>query len=462
MSEGWRRKTYYKPRVLIDVGRVLDPQFPDSVICLTGSELELLRNLTQYLHRRSTFADTYHDNHYLIADNDDWDSLQSIVASLEEKLMGCEEFLTLLEGILEQVTCACQQSTRLADVIDNLPFYGPSIQPVIDSYLDGGGVQVEDTYQGGTVLDAARCAVAQLAYWLAYEVTTEIFQPIGAEAVDILLPMAMVALAVLCGSSVLGIPIGLLLALLWSIIKIDVAGSLEDVENAILANERELTCALYLGLWGSYADASARACVVVNEMSGLSVLDKAALRLLFQPFMIALAKLAYTNNTAWAQQRIEAGKCDCCETTQGSNWYAVELNPNDNTLSGASPGCWQGYVDNGEEQVALVWRVQELSGENLLLKCMSAHEAGCVGLGTWPNTSAHKPNGVYFSYTKFKFNNGECKQELCPGATDLPEVVYHPDGPSDVNAGFHFTGTDRYVEIVFLYQVFMGTAPPCP
>lgn len=83
-----RRRNYDSRRVLIDSARVLDPQFDDSLVYLTGAQQELLRNLTQYLHRQGTFVDTYYAQHYLTPDADDWDMIQSIIADLEETLMG--------------------------------------------------------------------------------------------------------------------------------------------------------------------------------------------------------------------------------------------------------------------------------------------------------------------------------------------------------------------------------------
>ncbi|GAG68916.1 unnamed protein product, partial [marine sediment metagenome] len=94
MTDVWRRKTYYRPRVLIDTARVLDPQTPDSLLCITGAQLEMLRNLTQYLHRRSSFADERHDGYYIAPDNDEWDEIEAITAELEETLMGCEDITT--------------------------------------------------------------------------------------------------------------------------------------------------------------------------------------------------------------------------------------------------------------------------------------------------------------------------------------------------------------------------------
>ena len=112
-DESWRRKTYYTPRVLITTDDVLDCPFPDTLLCLTGAELQLLRNMTQYLHRRSTFASEYHDGYYLAPSNEEWNVLDRIVAELEDKLMGCEELTQLLEDIKAAAECACEKLTAL-------------------------------------------------------------------------------------------------------------------------------------------------------------------------------------------------------------------------------------------------------------------------------------------------------------------------------------------------------------
>lgn len=94
-----RRRQYQNWRVMIDSARILDSPFDDSLICLSGAELELLRNITQYLHRQDTFVATYYNNHYLTPDLDAWDAIAAIVAGLEEKLMGCAEIETLIDQI---------------------------------------------------------------------------------------------------------------------------------------------------------------------------------------------------------------------------------------------------------------------------------------------------------------------------------------------------------------------------
>ncbi len=86
MSEQRYGYTYH--RVLIDSARVLDPQFDDAVIYVTGAQLEMLRNMTQYLNRLSTYVSGYHLNYYHSPTVEDYDSILAIVADLEETLMG--------------------------------------------------------------------------------------------------------------------------------------------------------------------------------------------------------------------------------------------------------------------------------------------------------------------------------------------------------------------------------------
>jgi hypothetical protein len=88
MSQGYKYN-----QVLIDASRILNSPFSDAVLLVSGAQLELLRNMTQYLNRRSTFVDTYHTNYYQLPSDGDWDEIQAVVADLEYKLMGSDNTL---------------------------------------------------------------------------------------------------------------------------------------------------------------------------------------------------------------------------------------------------------------------------------------------------------------------------------------------------------------------------------
>lgn len=88
MSEHERRQGYAYNRVLIETAHVLVPEFADAVVWLSGAQLQMLRNITQYLNRQETYVDDYMPGYYVTPDADDYDSILEIVADLEETLMG--------------------------------------------------------------------------------------------------------------------------------------------------------------------------------------------------------------------------------------------------------------------------------------------------------------------------------------------------------------------------------------
>lgn len=88
MSESDRRHGYVRNRVLIETERVLTPEFADAVVWLSGAQLQMLRNITQYLNRQDTYVDDYMPGYYVAPDAADYDTILEIVADLEETLMG--------------------------------------------------------------------------------------------------------------------------------------------------------------------------------------------------------------------------------------------------------------------------------------------------------------------------------------------------------------------------------------
>lgn len=88
MSSADRREGYIHNRVLIDSSRVLDAQFSDTLVFLTGAQVEMLRNVVQYLNRWDTYVSEYQDGYYITPSAEDYDSILAIVADLEEELMG--------------------------------------------------------------------------------------------------------------------------------------------------------------------------------------------------------------------------------------------------------------------------------------------------------------------------------------------------------------------------------------
>lgn len=458
MAEEWRRKDYYMPRVLIDVDRILDPQSGDSLLCITGAQLEMLRNLTQYLHRRSTYVKEYHDDYYYCADNDDFDTIEAIVAELEETLMGCEELKASLDAITAQLACLCSAAQYQAQD-------GKYLDPTIENYIDDGNLQIEDDY-GVTIPDAGdKCPLAQLVWWQAWEVLTETIQPIQDKTTDFILPYLMVMLTIMVGATPMGIPVATFLALIYNLIEVWEEGKLQDLQNTFWNHYDELVCAAYIGLDTSYREAERLCMEVITGMDGPSPIDKLIFHCLCSPWAFQVAALAYANETPWAMSVIESGACDDCDEIEGSDWWALYLPMATNTVhiedDGMTEwvaGCWEyalpaGWVTNG-----VVLEVKNKVG-GCILKRMGAAEAGCDGSELWGNTSYDLPNGEYFCVMGTSIDEEECKERLCPDATTY-DNTYSRTGALTINAGFHWGYTcEGSVDIHVKYLVMRGSPP---
>lgn len=313
MAETWRKKTYYKPRVMISTERVLDPQYADGLICITGAQLEMLRNLTQYLRRRSTFSQSETDVGYLSPTGEDWDTIQAIVADLEEKLMGCEELMAIFEDMLSAMQCVCNKATAV-------PGLTPGTSPIVGSYIDDGSMVPGDVHAVDTALEADRCAIAQLTFWQSWGWLTEWIQPAQENTAEILLAAVMLAISAAVGVPLLGVPAGFLVALVWRIQEVWVAGSLMDVQNALWANKEELICAVWTGLGVDYRMAETAALAVISGIEELSPIDILVFRAMYAPWAFALAARAHDNATAWAIANVTAGACDDCDWWWQRTW----------------------------------------------------------------------------------------------------------------------------------------------
>ena len=457
MSTEWRRKTYYNKRVLINTERILDPQFDDSVLCLTGAQLELVRNLMQYLHRRSTFASEYEKGYYLAPTNDEWDDLQAIVADLEETIMGCEEFTDLLEQVL---ACVC----ATAEGVQRDNYIGPGTQPAIDKYITDNGLQIEDDYGDDTVVDGERCAVAQLTYAAAWDFLTEVTVPLSDTLVDIILPASMMALAVMIGTTVLGIPVAIFVAVLGALIFMYTEGAEANVINEYFEFKEDLICALYNGLEINARAAEAEAMVVINKME-IGPTDKVLLHTMIAPWAIALAQTAHDNTTAWAVANVDAGVCDTCDEEEGTDWFAIRVPYPDGDVfidHSVDAAYWEdagvcGAMLNGETICGLVF--EPIEGSGCVCKT-SAVGPECDGANLTGSSGITLVNGQAYYWYKFGTHlEDEAIEALSPDADKYDELTQQA-GPglweADFNLGFDCSGT-RLVRVQWI--VYEGSAP---
>jgi len=121
MTEAERRERYDTRRVLIETDRILNPQLAAGAIFLSAAQVELLRNVVQYLDRRSTFVDEYSLLSYLTPTVAEWDDVRSVVADLEEKLMGNENTIWGYNDVygekLEELPLTAGVSTKYSETV---------------------------------------------------------------------------------------------------------------------------------------------------------------------------------------------------------------------------------------------------------------------------------------------------------------------------------------------------------
>lgn len=324
-------RTYYRPRILLPVESVQDCDFPETLICLTGPEQAMLRTVVDYLNRRSTWVAAYHETSYEIPDDETWDVLQALTADLEEKLMGCTELTALLESI---AACACQTASQT-----QLEYGSPVTGGMYDRYVEDTTLQDEDPYQVETeAVDAARCAIAVLTYEMAYEILDEVIQPAQRATQDALLPAVLAFIIAALGTPAALLPAGAVYLAINALIDAWVEGQLANVLNELAANREELICAVYETLdGGTFRDAEQAAWVVIDDMSGITIIDKLVFKALFAPWAMHAVRVAYDASTPWAVARLDPDACAACSIITPTFSLEYDFPPCPN-------GWWWNYV----------------------------------------------------------------------------------------------------------------------
>ena len=339
MVEQWRKKTYYKPRIIIETQRVIESSIKDSLICLTGGEIEMLRNITHYLERRSTFVSEYQTTGYLCPDVDDWDTISAIVAQLQEKLMGCDIDLLItaieaqtdvLDGLMQ---CVCQMTTWQAQQTASLP--------EMTGYTDLGTVTYEspDETMGGFTpppTDPARCELAQAFWYYVYQTYTEKLLPFADSSTDALVA-AIVATTAFAGLALfVGIPVLILGAILFALVQWGVSGSISNFINWMLGTKDEIICLIYNNLPDAAA-ASAAVSDFIDADGTLSILDKLVLKaIMASSWHMTWVFLDQETNGTWDAYLVP-GQCDFCVLLPAGCWPIGTCNLSD--WSGGNVVC---------------------------------------------------------------------------------------------------------------------------
>jgi len=260
----------------------------------------------QYLHRRSTFSEDETYVGYLSPSTEDWDSLQTIVANLEEKLMDCEELTAKIDAILEAALCACAGSGS---------GYTSSVTgPVYDNLEDDGLIKWESQDTTPIPLEEDACDLAQLVYAMNYEFLTEVLQPTQEALHEVLLFALFESIALMIGGPPALVPGAAVFYVVQALLDAWVEGELSNVLNALMANKDDLICAMAAAFdgGGDYGDAAAAARDIIDGVGAWTAIDKALFRLTFSPLVMKMCQVALDASTDWALANLTPGQCDAC------------------------------------------------------------------------------------------------------------------------------------------------------
>lgn len=341
MTESWRRKRYYQPRILINTQDVLNSDFPDGILCLTGGQLNIVRNLLGYATRRANWVTTYETDTYLTPTDEEWDNLQAIVADLQEQAMNtCTELWEQLEAILAMAACACES----AGSGYGSPLTGPIYQDLVEAET------LVWTPPDGTPTpeEAAACDLAQLVYAWNMEFLTEDLQPIETALHEVLLYAVLQTIATALGGPVGAVSAPGIYYIVTKALNAWVEGELAGVVNELTALKDELTCAMYQVFLAeeSYNAAATAAAAVIDASTQWSPVDKLLFKATFSPLVMAICQSALTAESDWAAANVDEGWCADCPGPPFSGVIRVESPP--------CPGDWD-YLQGGCNDTHPTW-----------------------------------------------------------------------------------------------------------
>jgi len=314
MDDYWRVKKHYPTRIIVETQRVIESSVKDAIVCLTGSELEMLRNMVHYLERRTTFVSEYRQDDYLCPDNDEWDTISAIVAQLEEKLMGCDIDL-LIDAINTQtdvldslMQCVCQMTGWQERQSAALPELGEYVTLETVTYRAPG-----DTLGGFTPppTDVKRCEAAQSIWLWNYHTYTEEILPFANSTADTLTAILVASCAFGALALFIGIPVAVLSAIVLAIVAWGIDGSIQNLINWFLGTKDEIVCILYSNLPDINAAAAAVASYIDAD-SQLSYLEKQVMKAtLASSWHYSWIMLDQETNGTWDAYFV-SGLCDFC------------------------------------------------------------------------------------------------------------------------------------------------------
>lgn len=501
MSEAWRVKRYYEPRVIVPVTMLTETEIPDTLVCLSGAQVGLVRTLLQYATRRITWASDYQEDYYLAPTNEEWDTIEAFVADLEARLMtDCAgPIVAALDAVTAAIVAQTSQLAAMESEVSSVAHNVSDLLPPLacicakDPTINVTSVVSPDwpTYPdadkafgwGSTLPDVAvpaleddeACALAQCWYQAGFELITEYFLPAWRFGYDDLVPGAAAAIAFFTGGVALPVTIGVyaLTELLQELLEISFEAAEANLVNWMVANKEDIVCPLYIGIRDGGSGSSLWSTVateVVEPATELSAGDKVLVNFFMGILGGAVSRRAQTNNSEWYQATPQSGFCAACPEPPiiGSDWNAVPVDEANGNISVDHPAgsywtgaCFVHQVPAGATVVGLLVEVVSRGG-GCEYKWVDGVLAGCGGSVSFTgNTSDQMPSaGWYYMHDDFTHNNNEVVATLAPGATQYTHGVQRAGSVTMSQAflmGYNCTGS---ATAFVRYVVYAGTTPP--
>jgi hypothetical protein len=377
MTESWRRKKYYAPRVLLDVDRLLSPPFEDVLVCLSASQVYMVRNLMQYLHRTSTFVKEYHQGYYLCADDDDYDDIQAIVSDLEDKLMNCSDITDLLQEIADCACAAARVDWPAGGVLDGQRDYDDYI-----SEVESGVGDPPEEFADWDEWTEYKCMAAQK---IVDDLTDlgermEVWYSTGA-----VITFSVFQTLVL-GTSIAP-PVALVIAIVGILAAAGTGLAMIAFQNWLEDNKQDLVCIIHL----SDTVAAARSGILnyIDENWDLAIGKP------FGEHLFSYDLLSKAYDGGLDVDGYSADYCATCSYLEGDGWFAVPVDP-DTYYVHLDPGAVGGiYVPKleGYECIGALWDCYD---NDAGVDVLSGRALGSASENLW--TDSHDTHGLEGDY----------------------------------------------------------------
>jgi hypothetical protein len=365
MSQPWRQKRYYRPRILLPYDKLASSELDDGLFFLSGSQLWVLRSLLGYAHRRISWVSEYRSSDYLTPTPEEWDDVEAFVAELEDSLMTncCDDIVTALgaldttlqangtllntiatalqaqgvtlsdlegsvsdvagdtPGIVAALECICAKETQTLINI-TVPADWPDYPGATDAFDWGTNNPIETA---DPQANQEACELATAWYQAGFEWMTEAVLPALRFGFDKLIPAAAAAIAVWTGGVGLPAAIGVYAAaeLIQELLELGYDAAEANIENWLYAHKQDIICPLYVGLvsGGTSVDLwDPIQADLVEPAPDLSAGDKFMIGVVMRYWGLGSALAAQAQASAWYTSIQTPGYCDACTGT-----YSVEF-----------------------------------------------------------------------------------------------------------------------------------------